>query len=808
MQSHATVTLCSEPALSRLISGHPQSIRLYEVRSNMKLWYQSATEDWKQGLPIGTGRLAAMILGEPGSERLALNHEWLWRGKGRNREPAKSAHLLDDIRTLILSGDYEEGNIAANDAFGGGGGRKRQEMPGRVDPYQPAGDLRITTDVGDVTGYTRELDLERALVTVAYEADGTSFTYEYLAHIDHDLLFAHIHTSRPVDLGIHLTRVDDPGCFLSFQSLYDTVVMDGQFEEGIGFRTEARLLSTDGSTQFADDRIQLNGMTEAVLAINIGTSAKGYGAAEECNRYPSPGASWDDIRQAHVATTRKILGGLTIEVRGVENDLPTDERLRAMREGLPDPGLPLLYFLYGRYLLTASSATGELPANLQGKWNDRIDPPWECDYHHDINLQMNYWPAETGNLVYATEALFKHIERFVPHGRKAARDLYGCRGVWFPIQTDCWGRSTPESWGWAVWIGAAAWLAQHMWWHYEFGLDTEFLRMRAYPFFKEVAAFYESYLVEDENGILQAVPSQSPENRFKGAENVPTSLCVSATMDVQLAQNAMNYALHAAEILDVDSEKQVEWKSMLDKLPPLRIGKRGQLQEWNEDFEESEPAHRHVSHLIGLYPGDALDPERTPALWQAARRSLELRLQSGGGHTGWSRSWVACLFARLCDRQLAWEHLCHLITDFATDTLLDLHPPQIFQIDGNLGGTAAVLEMLLQSYHGELHLLPALPPAWPSGRVTGLRARGGISVGMTWETGMLRSALLKSTVSQECVIIHAPPHCRIVDSAGCEVPLRHEGHRLRFGMTKGESYRLVAYASTARTPPPSCPPTE
>ena len=754
------------------------------------MWYQSVTTEWRQGLPIGTGRLAAMVLGEAGSERLALNHEWLWRGKGRNREPDKSAHLLDGVRELILAGKYEQANIAGNDAFGGGDG-KSKEKPSRVDPYQPAGDFHLSLNHGEVINYKRELDIDRAIVTITYQADGTSFKHECIAHIGHDLLFVRVTGDRPFGGKFRLNRVKDPDCFLCFQSLYNTLIMDGQFEEGIGFRTEVRLLESDGQAQFADDHLTLNGATEALFAINIGTSAKGYGPAEECNRYPSPTASWDELLKTHATAVDRCLGRLTLDIPDIESDLPTNERLQAMREGKPDPGLPLLYFKYGRYLLVASSATGELPANLQGKWNEEINPPWECDYHHDINLQMNYWPAEAGNLTYTTEALFKHIERFVPHGRKAASDLYGCGGVYFPIQTDCWGRSTPESWGWAVWIGAAAWLAQHMWWHYEYGLDREFLRMRAYPFFKEVVAFYESYLIEDEAGTLQVIPSQSPENNFKGAANVPSSLCISATMDVQLAQNALHYALQSAEWLEVDLEKQTLWKDMLRKLPPLKIGSKGQLQEWHKDFEECEPSHRHVSHLIGLYPGDAIDQEKTPELWQAARHSLELRLEAGGGHTGWSRSWVSCLFARLGDSDMAWNHLCHLITDFATDTLLDLHPPHIFQIDGNLGGTAAVIEMLLQSYHGELHFLPALPKAWPNGRISGLRARGGITVGMEWHDGNLMSASIEGVVSKECVIIHAPKGCRIIDSAEREVSFRREGHRVLFGMKNHENYQLL-----------------
>jgi len=743
-----------------------------------------------EGLPIGTGRLAAMILGTCNRERIALNHEWLWRGKGRGREPDKSAHLLTGVRELILANKYEEGNIAGNDAFGGGGGMRSNEKPCRVDPYQPAGDFYFSLNHGEATDYTRELDIERAVVTVAYSADGSSFRREYIAHIDHDLLFVRISADSPFDGEFWLNRVEDPDCFLTFQSLYNNLIMDGQFEEGIGFRTEARLLTSDGEARFTDECLILKRATEALFAINIGTSAKGYGAAEECNRYPSPAVPWLELLRTHIEAIQKHLGRLTLDVPGVGSEMPTNERLQAMRDGEQDPGLALLYFKYGRYLLAASSATAELPANLQGKWNESIDPPWQCDYHHDINLQMNYWPAEAGNLGYSAEALFKHIERFVPHGRKAAYDLYGCRGVWFPIQTDCWGRSTPESWGWAAWIGAAAWLEQHMWWHYEYGLDWEFLRMRAYPFFKEVAAFYESYLIEDETGTLQAVPSQSPENKFKGAANVPSSLCVSATMDVQLAQDALSYALHSAELLGVDGEKQELWKSMLSKLPEMKIGSRGQLLEWNEDFEECEPSHRHLSHLIGLFPGDSINPEKTPELWEAARCSLELRLEAGGGHTGWSRSWVSCLFARLGDPSLAWDHLCHLITDFATDSLLDLHPPRIFQIDGNLGGTAAVIEMLLQSYHGELHLLPALPAAWPNGKVSGLRARGGITVGMDWKEGKLTHASIKGCTSKECTIIYAPQHFQIVDSLSRKVPFQRDGHRGIFKLQQNECYQI------------------
>lgn len=755
---------------------------------NQKLWYTSPAREWKEGLPVGNGRLAAMVLGYPQIERIALNHEWLWRGIHRNRDNEVQSHHLKKVRELLLAGQYEEGTLLANQAFGGKGGVSGEE--GRVDPYQPAGDFYFKLDHGPITGYRRELDLDTAIVTISYNADGIEIKRQILAHLTENLIIIRIASQEGTIGGeFWLDRIDDEGCLLKKEIQDNAILMSGKFIDGIEFCVQATISTRGGRTvATGENKIQVTDAEEIIVFINMGTSAKGQDPMDECSAYPISKIGWDELKEKHIKEYRNHYGKLSMEIPVEENDLSTDKRLQKYRDGTEDPGLPLLYFNFGRYLLCAASANGELPANLQGKWNEDLDPPWQSDYHHDVNLQMCYWPAEAGHLQEYTEALFKHIERFVPHGKKAARDLYGCDGVYFPIQTDAWGRSTPESYGWAVWIGAAGWLAQHMWWHYEYGQDLTFLQDRAYPFIKEVAAFYETYLIEDEDGIMQIVPSQSPENRFVGSGDLPVSLGVSATMDIQIIMEVLSHCIEASKILGIDEEKRKVWQDILNKLPKMKIGSKGQLLEWNEEFEEVEPGHRHISHLYGLYPGDLITPDRTPDLFEAARTSLELRLKEGGGHTGWSRAWTACCFARLGNGDRAWEHLKALIADFATDSLLDLHPPAIFQIEGNLGGTAAILEMLFQSYHGELDFLPALPKAWPNGKITGLRGRGGYTVNIEWEDGILKQAEIKSKISGECTIIAKDHQYKIWDEFGNKIAHKQDGGKIKFPVCGGKSY--------------------
>jgi len=755
---------------------------------NHKMWYTSPAAEWADGLPIGTGRLAGMVLGGIEEERIALNHEWLNVGCNKDRKNEDRSRYLPEVRKLLAEEKYEQATLLANEAWGGNGGISGR--PTREDSYQPAGDFRFSLDHGDASNYRRELDLEKAAVNITYDADGKHISRTVIAHLIEDCIIVRIYAGEePVSGNFRLVREEDPRCDISYDLGNATIIMHGAFHGGMKFCVKADLKIRGGKISKAgSNMLRVEGAKEILAFINIGTDAKGELPLEECRRHPIPAKSWDRLFTENVAEHEKNYGRLHLTIDADVPDIPTDERIKAYKKGSYDVTLPLLYFNFGRYLLCASSANGELPANLQGKWNQDLMPAWDCDYHLDINLQMNYWPAESGHLQDYANALFTYMEKMVPHGRDAAKKLFGCRGIWFPLSTDIWGCATPESYGWSVWVGAAAWLAQHMWWHYEYGQDEEFLKERAYPFIKEVAAFYEDFLVKDSDGIYQVMPSQSPENRFVGGGDMPVTICVSSTMDVQLVMDVLSHAAAAAKILKVDGDKIEKWEEILEHLPPMKIGSKGQLLEWNKEFEEAEPQHRHVSHLFGVYPGDQICPERTPELFEAAKKSLELRLAAGGGHTGWSRAWTACLYARFGEGDKAWEHINALICDYATISLLDLIGSRVFQIDGNFGGTAAILEMLLQSYHEELHFLPALPTAWKSGKITGIRARGGFTVDMEWRDGKLVKAGITSVKDRDCVIKSGNSSCIVRDSWGNPVNCRFMDGKIMFHMVKDRMY--------------------
>jgi alpha-L-fucosidase 2 len=768
------------------------------------LWYRAPAANWNEALPIGNGRLGAMVFGGVVDERLQLNEETVWAGQKLDRVNPRAAASLPEIRRLLFAAKPAEAEAIAD--------KTMISVPRRMPPYETLGDLSLRFQIdGAASDYRRELDLDDAVTRVRFGAGGTVFTREAFATAVDQVIVLRITADRLGAIGLtaSMSRERDA---TSRAEGNDTVVLEGQAlpasarhtdepRAGVRFAGLTRIVPDGGRVQSDSSSVTVTGANAVTVLIAAATTMKASDPAAAAVQALAAASrhSYQQLRERHVADYQRLAARakLTLEALAPATDLPTNERLARMKAGVADLPLEALYFTFGRYLLISSSRPGTLPANLQGIWNDSLAPSWDSKYTININTEMNYWPAEVTSLSDLHGPLFDLVDKAREDGRHVAKTMYGARGFVIHHNTDAWGHASPiDGVRSGIWPMGGAWLALHFWDHYDFTRDREFLRARAYPVLKEASEFLLDYMVVDPENRLVTGPSISPENQYKLPDGTTAALVMGPYMDTEIAFALFGRTIQSSEILAIDSDLRSRLEAARRRLAPLKIGKYGQLQEWLEDYEERDPGHRHISHLFALHPGNQITLRGTPDLAQAARVTLERRLAAGGGGTGWSRAWIINFWARLEEGERAHENLVALLANSTQPNMLDSHPP--FQIDGNFGGTAAMVEMLLQSHAGELAILPALPSAWPSGSVTGLRARGAIGVDIRWHERKATEVRLRPDVNGEQVI-RAPKGQRVaaVSLAGrpTEITTNSDG-TVRVRLVAGNEYQITFLFST------------
>jgi alpha-L-fucosidase 2 len=783
----------SEPTRRDFLAAVPlalsvaQSARTEEPTAapeTLVLWYRQPAREWTEALPIGNGRLGAMMFGGLAEERLQLNEDTLWSGGPKNWNNPEAQKYLPTVRRLVMD---EEKYVEADAAC--------QHMQGPFnESYEPLGNLRIRLDGTErAEAYRRELNLDTATARVSYRVDDVEFVREAFISAVDQVMVVRLTASKPGRVSC-LLSMDSPhpssqkasaeGIRLegkapthaepNYNKSDNPVRYDEAEGKGMRFCSQVRVLANGGQTRdvsfsivgaatpkVTTSAIKVDGANEVVLLFSAATGFRGFAKAPDlpaadvaarCSKRLDAAATknYEALQRSHLADHRRLFGRVKLQLGHQPQDVPTDERLKAVG-AVADPALLALYFQYGRYLLITSSRPGTQPANLQGVWNQEVRPPWSSNWTANINVQMNYWPAESCNLSECHGPMFDLIQGLSQTGHETARINYGLGGWVSHHNVDLWRQSGPVGEGkgtptWANFPMSGPWFCQHLWDHYRFTGDLNFLRNVGYPAMKGSAEFCLGWLIEDKQGHLTTCPSFSTENVFLTADGKTASVSAGCTLDMALIRELFSNCIEASKLLGIDEPMREQMQKALPRLVPYQVGQYGQLQEWSKDFAEAEPGQRHMSQLYGLYPGCEITPLKTPTLAKAARVSLERRLKAGGAYTGWSRAWAIAFWARLEDGDMAQESLTMLLKHSTGPSLFDTHPAEhgsIFQIDGNFGATAAMAEMLVQSHAGEIAFLPALPKNWPDGQLEGLRARGNVGVDITWKAGKATGATLR-----------------------------------------------------------------